>query len=113
MIGANPLQICSKSSFPASNRRIVFADVQLPEADMEETNNNRNTVTNLNFIGEVGFETGFTFEEKVGGISGLAYDRSTINDARYYAVRLIDLGDSSLDRGDVEFSEVTTLPDGR
>ena len=51
------------NDFPASDHRIVFADVQLPEADMEETNNNRNTVTNLDFIGEVGFETGFTFEE--------------------------------------------------
>ena len=51
------------NDFPVSDHRIVFADVQLPEADMEETNNNRNTVTNLDFIGEVGFETGFTFEE--------------------------------------------------
>ena len=111
------------NGFPASDRRIVFIDVQLPEADMEETNSDRNTVTNLDFIGEVGFETGFTFEEtEVGGISGLAYDaannvyyalsddRSTINDARYYNVA-IALDDGSLDEGDVEFSEVTTLLD--
>ena len=63
------------NGFPASDRRIVIADVQLPEADMEETNSNRNTVTNLDFIGEVSFETGSTFEEtEVGGILGLAYD---------------------------------------
>ena len=51
------------NGFPASDHRIVFADVQLPEADMDEINNNHDTVTNLDFIGEAGFETGFTFEE--------------------------------------------------
>jgi 5'/3'-nucleotidase SurE len=78
-------------------------------------------VTNLDFLGEVMFPTGFTFAEtEVGGISGLTYDaanevyyalsddRSTINDARFYSVG-IDLNDGSLDDGDVEFQDVTTL----
>ena len=79
------------------------------------------TPKEIEFIGEVSFETGTTFEEtEVGGISGLTYDannnifyalsddRSTINDARYYDVE-IDLSDGSLDDGDVEFTGVTTL----
>ncbi|MDJ0590598.1 MAG: esterase-like activity of phytase family protein [Pleurocapsa sp. MO_226.B13] len=106
------------NGFPASDHRLVFTDVELAK---EETNNNRNTVTSLEFLGEVSFETGFTFEEtEVGGISGITYDRtnniyyalandrSTINDARYYDVA-IDLSDGSLDEGDVEFTGVTTL----
>ena len=87
----------------------------------EEPEINRLSVTNLDFLGEVSFETGLTFADtEVGGISGLTYDssnniyyalsdaRSTVNDARYYDVEL-DLSDGSLDDGDVEFTEVTTL----
>ena len=75
----------------------------------------------MEFLGEVSFETGFTFTNtEVGGISGLTYeetndvyyalsdDRSTINNARYYDVA-IALEDGSLDEGDVEFTDVTTL----
>ena len=106
------------NGFPASDHRLVYTDVNLTE---EEPDNNRQTVTGVEFIGEASFETGFTFNQtEVGGISGLTYDRanniyyalsddrSTINDARYYDVA-IDLGDGSLDEGDVEFEEVTTL----
>ena len=106
------------NGFPASDHRLVYADVNLTE---EERDINRKTVTNLDFLGEISFETGFTFADtEVGGISGLTYDRanniyyalsddrSTINDARYYDVA-IDLSDGSLDDGDVEFREVTTL----
>ena len=108
------------NGFPASDRRLVYTDVNLME---DARDINRNTVTSFDFIGEASFETGFTFEEtEVGGISGLTYDaanniyyalsddRSTINDARYYDVA-IDLSDGSLDEGDVEFQEVTTLLD--
>ncbi|MEL7076462.1 MAG: choice-of-anchor I family protein [Cyanobacteria bacterium J06582_2] len=75
----------------------------------------------IEFIGEVSFETGFTFgDTEVGGLSGLTFDRindvfyiisddrSTVNDARYYDVA-IDLSDGSLDEGDIEFANVTTL----
>lgn len=75
----------------------------------------------IEFIGEVSFETGFTFDDtEVGGLSGLTFDhannifyaisddQSTINDARYYDLA-IALDDGSLDEGDVEFTEVTTL----
>ncbi len=97
---------------------MVYSDVELTES---EPDLDRTTVTDVDFLGEVSFETGFMFDEtEVGGISGLTYDeakdifyaisddQSTINDARYYDVS-IDLDDGSLDEGDVEFTEVTTL----
>ncbi|MEO0834419.1 MAG: choice-of-anchor I family protein [Cyanobacteria bacterium J06642_3] len=75
----------------------------------------------IEFIGEVSFETGFTFgDTEVGGLSGLTFDRindvfyiisddqSIVNDARYYDVA-IDLSDGALDEGDIEFVNVTTL----
>ena len=89
------------------------------------------SVTDIDFLGEVDFETGFIFEgTEVGGISGIAYDpdanlyyglsddrgnRSTPADgaspdepSRYYDIS-IDLSDGSLDDGDVTFEGVTTL----
>lgn len=104
------------NGFAASDHRLVYADVNLEEPDMDFK-----TVTDIEFIGEVSFETGLMFDEtEVGGLSGLTFDeandifyaisddQSTINDARYYDVA-IDLSDGSLDEGDVEFKEVTTL----
>ena len=80
----------------------------------------RNTVTASEFLGEVVFSTDTTFEETtVGGLSGLAFnarrgiyyalsdDRS---DARFYTIT-IDLGDGSLDDGDIDFEAVTRLID--
>ncbi|GAB4549518.1 MAG: hypothetical protein Tsb0014_44180 [Pleurocapsa sp.] len=102
--------------YPSSDHRLVYVD-----ANLTPENNNRQTVTDLEFLGEVSFETGFTFNEtEVGGISGLTYDpasgvyyalsddRSNINDARFYTID-IDLDDGSLDDGDVRFQDVTTL----
>ncbi|MEM7717187.1 MAG: endonuclease/exonuclease/phosphatase family protein, partial [Cyanobacteria bacterium P01_A01_bin.68] len=76
--------------FPSSDHRLVYADV-------EKTNVDRKTVSNVNFLGEVTFPTGLKLEEtEVGGISGLAYDaskgiyyglsddKSQINPARFY-----------------------------
>ena len=83
------------NGFPASDRRIVFVDVQLPEADMEETNSDCNTVTNLDFIGEVGFETGFTDE--------------TVS--KRLLVDLKDIGITQDNSEAISFGE--TLPDGR
>ncbi|MEM7592979.1 MAG: phytase, partial [Cyanobacteria bacterium P01_A01_bin.83] len=104
------------NGFPASDHRLVYADVNFKQLDMDIKN-----VTDIEFIGEVSFETGFTFDEtEVGGLSGLTFDQannifyaisddqSSINDARYYDVA-INLSDGSLDEGDVEFKEVTTL----
>jgi 5'/3'-nucleotidase SurE len=102
--------------FPSSDHRLVYADV-------EKTNVDRKTVSNLEFLGEVNFPTGLQLEEtEVGGISGLAYDaskgiyyglsddRSQRNPARFYDIS-IDLSDGSLDDGDITFDSVTTLLD--
>ncbi|MEB3358228.1 MAG: phytase [Synechococcales bacterium] len=106
--------------FPSSDHRLVYADV-LAAGDLP--NGDRQFVSRLEFLGEVTFDTGFTFEgTEVGGLSGLTYnptqgvfyalsdDRSSINDARFYTLD-IDLSDGSLDEGDVEFLDVTTLLD--
>ena len=98
--------------FPSSDHRLVWADI---------TGENRQTITNIEFIGRVEFPTGFNFAgTEVGGLSGISYnknsgvyysisdDRSENNAARFYTVN-IDLSDSSLDDGDVEFTNQTTL----
>ena len=99
----------------------LIADLSNPDNSQAQA-----TVTELEFLGEVTFDTGFVFADtvfadtEVGGISGLTYDaandlyyalsddRSKVNDARFYTVG-IDLNDGSLDEGDVEFQDVTTL----
>jgi hypothetical protein len=80
-------------------------------------------VTNVDFLGELIFETGYTYEQtEVGGLSGLAYDpandiyyalsddRSDKNPARFYTLT-IDVADGSLAEGDITFQSVTTLTD--
>jgi 3-phytase/alkaline phosphatase D len=106
------------TGFPSSDHRLVFTDVSLTPALGDR---NRKTVTNLDFLGEVTFPTGFSFADtEVGGISGLTYDpfnnlyyalsddRGAVNDARFYNLS-INLDDGSLDQGDVEFLDVNTL----
>ncbi|MEL7036136.1 MAG: esterase-like activity of phytase family protein [Cyanobacteria bacterium J06592_8] len=115
----DPLFYLVGEGFPvvSSDHRLVYADVAIPEVP----SNTRQTVTNVEFLGEVVFETGFEFyNTEVGGISGMTYnpfqniyyalsdDRSSINDARFYTVE-IDLTDGHLNDGDVSFTEVTTL----
>ena len=86
-----------------------------------QTTLSRNTVSSVEFLGEVTFPTGLTFEDtQVGGLSGIVYDaenqvfysisddRSQINPARFYTLE-IDLNDGSLDEGDISFEDVTTL----
>ena len=105
------------AEFPTSDHRLVYVDVATAPA-VEPI-----SVDGLEFLGEVQFPTGLTFEgTEVGGISGLAYDanrgvyyalsddRSQINPARFYTLG-IDLSDGSLDDGDVTFDAVTTLLD--
>jgi myo-inositol-hexaphosphate 3-phosphohydrolase len=104
--------------YPSSDHRLVYIDTGIVAEDRDI---NRQRVTNVEFLGEVSFPTGFTFAEtEVGGISGLTYDaangvyyalsddRSDVNDARFYTID-IDLDDGSLDDGDVQFQDVTTL----
>lgn len=124
------------NGFPASDHRLVYVDTNVMAENM---NNNRQSVTGIDFIGEVTFETGFLFAEdvndtpngdilttEVGGISGLTYDA---DNNIYYALSDdrgtreseansndprfytldIDLSDGSLDEGDVEFQTVRFL----
>lgn len=77
----------------------------------------------IEFIGEVTFPTGHLFEGvEMGGLSGITWDeargvyhtisddRSQIAPARFYTIT-IDVGDGSLDDGDVVFVAQTTLLD--
>ena len=81
------------------------------------------SVESIEFIGSVEFETGYEYDgTEVGGLSGIVYDKwrrtyyalsddkSRVNDARFYSLK-IDLGDGSLDDGDVRFTDVTYLRD--
>ncbi|MEO1094033.1 MAG: phytase [Cyanobacteria bacterium J06638_28] len=107
------------AEFPTSDHRLVYVDV----FDTSTVAQDRNTVTDLEFLGEVTFPTGFTFDAtEVGGLSGLAYDadnevyyalsddRSQFDPARFYTLT-IDLSDGTLADGDVAFTDVTTLLD--
>jgi len=104
--------------FASSDHRLVYTDVAVA-GDLP--NATRRQVSGLEFLGEVTFPTGLTFEgTEVGGLSGLTYDptrgvyyalsddRSEFNPARFYTLD-IDLSDGSLDAGDVEILGVTTL----
>ncbi len=85
------------------------------------------TVDSIEFIGEVNFDTGFEYRGvEVGGLSAITYDanadiyyslsddRSQFAPSRFYTLT-IDVGDGSLDPGDVTFIGETTLlgNDGR
>ncbi|MGH2538706.1 MAG: esterase-like activity of phytase family protein [Candidatus Promineifilaceae bacterium] len=78
-------------------------------------------IVSVESLGLVTFATGTIFAgTEVGGLSAVTYDaargvyyvlsddRSEINPARYYTVG-VDLGDGSLDPGDVAFQAVTFL----
>lgn len=101
--------------FPSSDHRLVWVDVT-PAAEVS-----RQTVTEVEFLGQTTFPTGLTFAEtEVGGLSGIVYDadkqlyysisddRSEINPARFYTLS-IDLSDGNLNDGDVRFEAVTTI----
>jgi 3-phytase/alkaline phosphatase D len=106
--------------FPSSDHRLVSADVA-GEPTVPDVS--RKTVGDLEFLGEVTFDTGLTFDgTEVGGLSGITYDpfknvfysisddRSQIDPARFYTLS-IDLRDGTLDEGDATFQDVTTLTD--
>lgn len=94
-----------------------------PEAQSSDRMPSRQRVTDVDLLGEVNFETGYSFDQTiVGGLSGLTYDpaedvyyalsddRSQNGPARFFTVQ-IDLADGRLDEGDVTFLGVTTLTD--
>ena len=112
---------------PASRfiRSIVFALAILALLLIAASPNDRRadctniqTVTGIESLGVVTFETGTMFADtEVGGLSGIAYDErrgvyyaisDDRSDARFYTVA-IDLSDGSLDDGDVAFQDVTFL----
>ncbi len=109
----------ASSQFATDTSTDTFSNATSESAD--GTNQNRESVDTIEFLGEVQFPTGFEFSDtEVGGLSGLAYD-TTSNvyyalsddrspDARFYTLE-IDLSDGSLDDGDVAFLEVTQLLD--
>lgn len=88
------------------------------------------TVTGIDFIGEVIIPTGTQFDgTEIGGLSSISYDRNrqvyyTISDdqgnrtdadgeptgdpVRYYTVA-VDLADGTLDEGDIDFLDTTEL----
>ena len=81
------------------------------------------SVGGIEFIGSTEFVTGYQYGgTEVGGLSGIVYDKwqgvyhalsddkSEVNDARFYSLT-IDLGDGTLDDGDIEFVDVTYLTD--
>ncbi|MGD8650215.1 MAG: phytase [Desulfobacterales bacterium] len=83
----------------------------------------RRKVVDVKLLGEVTFPTGYVFEDtEVGGLSGITYDarkdlyyalsddRSDIDPARYYTVK-IAIADGKLADGDIEFRNVITLRD--
>ncbi len=86
------------------------------------------TVVDVEFLGEVVVPTGTEFEgTEIGGLSSITYDaergvyytlsddqgnRPTGDPVRYYTVA-IDLGDGTLDDGDVEFVATTQLFESR
>ncbi len=90
-------------------------------AKLMANSQNRLSVEDVEFLGEVTFPTGFMFNEtEVGGLSGLAYDEAQSvyyaiaddrsENARFYTTQ-IDLSDGALDEGDITFQAVTTLLD--
>ena len=92
------------------------------------TQHQAKTVEGVEFLGEVVIPTGTKFEgTEIGGLSSITYDRwrrvyhvlsddqgnrPTGDPVRYYTAR-IDFGDGTLDDGDIEFIDVTTLHERR
>ncbi len=113
---------------------LVTAVLLLPavgaSASEDLKNKRPQTVTGIDFIGEVIIPSGTQFEgTEVGGLSSISYDRNrqvyyTISDdqgnrtdaegqptgdpVRYYTVA-VDLEDGTLDDGDIEFLDTTEL----
>lgn len=107
----------------SSDHRLVYVDLTLNPTATLAQEQDRKTITEVESLGMVSFPTSTTFNNtQLGGLSGITYDanrglyysisddRSNINPARFYTLT-IDLSDGSLDNGDVNFTNVTTLLD--
>ena len=117
--GENGYQLTGPGFPPvSSDHRLVYADVAVVSDGAIQ---NRQTVEEIQFLGEVQFPTGFMFAgTEVGGLSGLAYDPfrdlyyalsdDRSSEARYYTLS-INLSDGQLDEGDISFTAVTQLLD--
>ncbi|WP_439346187.1 phytase [Vacuolonema iberomarrocanum] len=104
--------------FPSSDHRLVFADV---EPTREGASQDRVAIADIELLGEVSFATGTELDgTEIGGLSGIAYDSTRgvyyaladdrSSEARFYTLG-INLGDGSLDDGDIVFQSVTQLFD--
>ncbi|MGD8212446.1 MAG: phytase, partial [Desulfobacterales bacterium] len=108
---------------------VLFTSVDLSWAGKHKSGKHkfidpdRRKVVDAEFLGEVTFSTGLKFRgTEVGGLSGITYnpardiyyalsdDRSDIDPARYYTVK-IAIADGKLADGDIEFRNVITLRD--
>ena len=108
---------------------LLFTSVDLGWAGKHKTHKHkfidpdRRKVVDVELLGEVTFPTGYVFEDtEVGGLSGITYDarkdlyhalsddRSDIDPARYYTVKIAIANGELLDN-DIEFRNVTTLRD--
>ncbi len=111
------------SLIAASSLAFTTVDQQASSAPAGPPGAGARTVVDLEFLGEVTFNTGFQFgDTEMGGLSGMAFDsnrgvyyalsddRSDFDPARFYTLT-IDLSDGALDPGDVAFQDVTTLLD--
>lgn len=108
-------------------------------ADGQTTQRGPTTVVDIEFIGEVTLPTGAEFDDpqlgptEIGGLSSISYDKArrlyyvlsddqgnrtdaegnpTGHPARHYTIN-VDLGDGSLDDGDIEFVDSTQILDLR
>jgi 5'/3'-nucleotidase SurE len=114
--GEPGFELVGNFPFPSSDHRLVYADVTLARNGADQ---NRQSVTGFEPLGEVIFPTGYPFADTtVGGLSGITYDAnrglyySLADDrsaeARFYTLS-IDLRDGSLDEGDIRFLASTNL----
>src|SRR5215207_6087993 len=105
----------------------VIAAAAVVGASLTSAANDRAWTPALEFLGQQIIPTGAQFEgTEIGGLSGMAYDadrnvfyalsddQGQIDPVRFYTLRL-DLADGSLDSGDIDFLDVTTLlePNGQ
>ncbi len=89
--------------------------------ELSSTSQNRQTPSDIEFLGEVQFPTGLTFADtEIGGLSGLTYDAErgvyyALSDDRsenaHFYTAQIDLTDGALEKSDITFEAVTTLLD--
>jgi hypothetical protein len=124
------LQNTDPSVINANN--LIFSDTQVSATSPVESLG-RLQIGDVSFLGQVTFDLGQTLNDReenattIGGLSGITYDpergvyyaisddndtsdNNNNNNARFYELT-IDLSDSSLDDGDISFTDVVFLRD--